>query len=995
MQEELLSLLAPRQGHFRLESGHHGDLWLEIPRLYLQPGRLRPFAVELARRLAAHGIKAVCGPLVEGSFLAQMVAEELDVEFFFAEQFARPQGDGLYPVGYRIPDVLQPIVRGKIIAVVDDVINAGFAVRGAFAALKSCGARPVAIGALLVLGPPGSSFAASEGVELESLASLPNRLWEPSSCPLCTSGVPLEGQDFGKTGQAERDEVGPIVSEQLSATVAYHGSGVSTENRDGPDRANPRFPIVRPHAQGGLGEVFLALDPELDRQVALKELRVDRAFDPVSQARFLLEAKVTGRLEHPGIVPVYGLGQYADGRPYYAMRFIEGETLKQAIERFHGPEGASRQPGDREIAFRRLLRSLIDACNAVAYAHSRGVVHRDLKPENIMLGRFGETLVVDWGIAKSFAEPGDESADGDSVDPRVDEDDSSLTRPGSAIGTPQYMSPEQAAGQLDRVGPASDVYSLGATLYCLLVGHGPFPTGGVADVLPRVQRGVFPAPRRLRRSIDPALEAICLKAMARQPEDRHATPMALAEGIEAWMADVRYRSEQEQAIHDVKKSLTRLCIERAHNLFGREMHDEGMLWLARALESIPTDSPGLERAVRVSLAGWHAAAKLMERCLAHQGIVHGVAFSPDGRSLATVCADGTARLWDLAKGEPLSSPMHHEGAVLTIAFSPDGRMIATAGEDGSLRRWDAVTGTPIGVSIRQEVPITAVCFSPDGSKVATASRADLPGLWDAATGQPIGGTSPAGHGARILTIAFHPDGTRLVSADEDGWIGFQETETGRALDQILRHDAAVAALAFSPDGRTLLTGCRDGRARLWDTAQWGLAAELAHQAEVGRVAFSPAGGSVATACHDGTARIWDVHTGKPIGELLAHRACVDCLAFNHDGSIVATGSRDGSVRLWDAGTGLPIGPPLEHRAAVHELAFNSNGQRLATACSDGMARCWRVPAPAAGAAERIVCWVRVATELEFDEGDAIRRIDPLVLWELRRRLQELGGPPVK
>jgi orotate phosphoribosyltransferase len=193
MREELVSLLEPRRGHFRLESGHHGDLWLEIPRLYRRPGRLRRFAAELARRLAAHGIEAVCGPLVEGALLAQMVAEELDVEFSFAEQFARSQGDGLYPVGYRIPDVLRPIVRGKTTAVVDDVINAGSAVRGAFAELKSCGARPAAIGALLVLGPPASDFAATEGVPLESLASLPNSLWEPAACPLCASGAPLEG----------------------------------------------------------------------------------------------------------------------------------------------------------------------------------------------------------------------------------------------------------------------------------------------------------------------------------------------------------------------------------------------------------------------------------------------------------------------------------------------------------------------------------------------------------------------------------------------------------------------------------------------------------------------------------------------------------------------------------------------------------------------------------------------------------------------------------
>src|SRR5262249_25174325 len=199
------------------------------------------------------------------------------------------------------------------------------------------------------------------------------------------------------------------------------------------------------------------------------------------------------------------------GRPYYAMRLIQGETLGLAIERFHAREDTSREPDRREIAFRRLLRSLIDACNAVAYAHSRGVVHRDIKPENIMLGRFGETLVVDWGLAKSVSssEP-DAAGRTDPIDPGLG-DASSLPVPGAALGTPQYMSPEQAEGDLDRVGPASDVYSLGATLYCLLVGYGPFSSGELADVINRVRRGIFPAPRRLRRSIDPALEATCLK----------------------------------------------------------------------------------------------------------------------------------------------------------------------------------------------------------------------------------------------------------------------------------------------------------------------------------------------------------------------------------------------------------------------------------------------------------------------------------------------------
>jgi WD40 repeat protein/serine/threonine protein kinase len=779
-----------------------------------------------------------------------------------------------------------------------------------------------------------------------------------------------------------------------SATVAYVGAQLPDQDRGGSDRSTvvgERYRIVRPHARGGLGEIFIALDPELDRQVALKELQTFNAHDPVSQSRFLLEAKVTGRLEHPGIVPVYGIGRHADGRPYYAMRLIEGETLQQAIERFHQPESSQRQPAERELTFRRLLRSLIDTCNAVAYAHSRGVLHRDLKPENIMLGPFGETLVVDWGVAKPMGGPDGEPAAGSS--PGELGDESSLTRPGSAIGTPQYMSPEQAAGDLDRVEPASDVYGLGATLYCLLVGHGPFPSGGVADVLKRVSRGIFPAPRRLRKSIDPTLEAICLKAMSLRPEDRHATPLALAEEIEAWLADVRYRGEHEKALNDVRRSLARLCIERAQNLFGREMPGEGMLWLARALENIPSDSPGLDRVVRSSLAGWHAATKQIERCFEHGGDILGVAFGPDGRRLASVSTDRTARLWDIATGALLSPPIRHEQTVRAVAFSPDGRVVVTSCDDGTVMRWDGVTGTAVGASIQHDAPVSTLRFSADGSKIATASRSRSPCFWDAATGQPIG--SLAGHDAIVLAIAFDPDGSRLAVAGDDGRVWFWDPATGTLLEPTLRHEAAVVALAFSPDGRKLVTGCLDGRARLWDPNLGTTLAEFPYRTDVGCVDYSPSGRSVALACPDGTARLWDAESGRPIGEPLSHRGRVDCLAFNSSGTIVATGSQDGSVRLWDADTGLPIGPPFAHQGAVRSLVFSPDTRRLATASSDGLVRCWRVPAPIAGDVERISCWVRVTTALEFDDGAAIGRIDQLALWELRRRLQELGGAPVK
>jgi serine/threonine-protein kinase len=301
--------------------------------------------------------------------------------------------------------------------------------------------------------------------------------------------------------------------------------------------SGPRYRILRPHARGGLGEVFVALDEELHREVALKEMQDRYAADPASRARFLLEAEVTGRLEHPGVVPVYGLGISADGRPYYAMRFIRGDSLQQAIQAFHQREASARDPGERTLALRALLGRFVAVCNAVAYAHSRGVLHRDLKPGNIMLGPYGETLVVDWGLAKpgGLADQDGPNRE-ESLQPSAG-GSSEPTQAGAALGTPGYMSPEQAAGNLKEMGPASDVYSLGSTLYHLLTGKAPFAGKDVLEVLSRVEAGDFLPPRQVHAPVPPALEAVCLKAMALRPSDRYASPRALAEDIEHWLAD--------------------------------------------------------------------------------------------------------------------------------------------------------------------------------------------------------------------------------------------------------------------------------------------------------------------------------------------------------------------------------------------------------------------------------------------------------------------------
>jgi eukaryotic-like serine/threonine-protein kinase len=296
-----------------------------------------------------------------------------------------------------------------------------------------------------------------------------------------------------------------------------------------------RFRVVKPHAKGGLGEIFVARDEQLDRVVALKTIRSELAEHESSRARFIGEAEITGRLEHPSIVPVYALGRDRDKRPFYATRFIDGKPFDQAIETYHREHAALNDPGKRPLALRKLLGNFIAVCNAVAFAHNRGVLHRDIKPHNVMLGPFGETMLVDWGLAKDLSAPASDAGPGLGLgDLR---NGNGLSEAGSVLGTLAYMSPEQAEPKTELIGPASDVYSLGATLYHLLTGRPPFAGKDHEELRHKVIHGDFVVPRGVDRTIPTALDAIVRMAMALNPCDRYPSATALAEDIEHWLAD--------------------------------------------------------------------------------------------------------------------------------------------------------------------------------------------------------------------------------------------------------------------------------------------------------------------------------------------------------------------------------------------------------------------------------------------------------------------------
>ncbi|TVS19291.1 MAG: serine/threonine-protein kinase [Planctomycetaceae bacterium] len=344
--------------------------------------------------------------------------------------------------------------------------------------------------------------------------------------------------------QPARELLSTMALSKLDRDVREGGPPPSTTETT--NSVGGRYRILKFLAQGGLGRVLVAEDDELGRKVAVKEIKPNFADDAVCQQRFVLEAEITGGLEHPGIVPVYSLGSHPDGRPYYAMRLIYGQTLRAAVDTFHQQFSQSPNSSWPIVELHQLLRRFIDVCHAVQYAHSRGVIHRDLKPANVMLGKFGETLVVDWGLAKvvgrtdAFRDLAEQS-----LHPRGTGSGSSATAQGSTIGTPAFMSPEQAAGDPDQIGPASDVYGLGATLYYVLTGQVPFAGKTLKSILAKVERGEFPQPRQVRASCPVALEAICLKAMALSPTDRYPTAKGLIADLERWIADEPVSAYQE------------------------------------------------------------------------------------------------------------------------------------------------------------------------------------------------------------------------------------------------------------------------------------------------------------------------------------------------------------------------------------------------------------------------------------------------------------------
>jgi WD40 repeat protein/tRNA A-37 threonylcarbamoyl transferase component Bud32 len=726
-----------------------------------------------------------------------------------------------------------------------------------------------------------------------------------------------------------------------------------------------RYKPVQFHAQGNLGEVHIAQDDELNRSVALKRIQERYANDAESRRRFLREAEVTGRLEHPGVVPVYGLGQGDDGRPCYAMRFIQGESLKEAIERFHAAEKPGRDPGERRLALRQLLTSFVTVCKTMAYAHSRGIIHRDLKPANIMLGKYGETLVVDWGLARAFERDETARSQGEaSLTPSL-AGAAGETQVGKMVGTPAYASPEQAAGLWDVVGPTSDIFSLGATLYNLLTNQIPYDGSGVLEIIAQASAGEVIPPRQRKKDVPRALEAICLKAMAHKRTERYGTALELAADVEDWLADEPVRAHRESVVERLGRLGRRhraaavaggalglavvavalaLVLANARNAADNaRQHEQAARQIAEEKSELADQAQKAEEAQR----------QLAEERATYLRVANGVPLLDQGDYFGALLWFAKALAEErrgpeyeemhrsrlgmvLAQCPRLTQVWRHGDRVYFAAFSPDGRRVVTASGEAA-QVWDTATGVAVTAPLKLNGYILDATFRLGACRVIGA-QLEGTRVWDMATGQPV--TPPLKHDGQVLA-SFSPDGRRFVTASLNDPARVWSAATGQPITPPLKHKDAVRHACFSPDSRRIATASLDHTARVWDAATGQpITPPLKHDASVDHASFSPDGRRIVTTSSDRTARVWDAVSGQPVTPPLEHNKPVNHAAFSPDGRRVVTASRDGTARVWGAASGRPLTPPLKHDDPVYEASFSPDGRRIVTASQDGTARVW-------------------------------------------------------
>ncbi len=676
-----------------------------------------------------------------------------------------------------------------------------------------------------------------------------------------------------------------------------------------------RYRVIEQLGSGGMATVYKARDPQLDRTVAVKVPHFNLPPTKLQSAvqRFLREARAAAQIRHPNICPIYDVGEQ-DGKPFAVMACIEGRTLadlnKQGkLEARHAAE---------------LVRKVALGLGTV---HNTGLIHRDLKPSNVLLDSTGEPLLTDFGLV------------------RLTEDVEHLTQSGTMVGTPAYMSPEQAAGENERIGPTTDIYSLGVVLYQLLTGRLPFE-GPPLTVLYKIVNESPPKPSSIQPGLDPKLEAICLKAMAKRPEHRYQSAREFASALEQsaqpqtvrapWRFRARLTSIAAAVLLVVCGTVVvQQVVVKVRDKAGQvkkefPLEPGDTIEIAESGDSKP--KPGTREShaqtiinpepLSISPGSPLSPLAWVRRPAAIPGVqswtietarprgsITTMAFSPNNSVLATSGVDAVVRLIDSQSGRLIRALVGHGWEVSDVEWSPDGRYLAEWNDDGTVRIWDADNGQPLRVLRIPGAALVGISWSPNGSLIATGTNDWDVWIWNVDSAKTI--STLKGHENGISSVTWSPLGQTLASRSIDGTIRLWNTDSGRTLwtSNEPRNDANTEA--WSPDGRVLAGASVDGKLWLRD----GATGKVLHSINVSEkgeqsyqifsVTWSRDGETVATLRDDNLVQFWDEQSGQSRGLLSFHwhKDVASAMSWSSDGKTLAAASRDGTVSLYDLDAG--------------------------------------------------------------------------------------------
>jgi eukaryotic-like serine/threonine-protein kinase len=731
-------------------------------------------------------------------------------------------------------------------------------------------------------------------------------------------------------------------------------------------------------ARGGMGVVYKARQVSLNRIVAVKMVLAGRLAKQSDLQRFRAEAEAAAQLQHPNIIAIHEVGEH-EGQPFFSMDYVEGQSLAEL---------AHNQP----LPARPAAAYLKTIAEAVEHAHSKGVLHRDLKPSNILIDHNDQPRITDFGLAKRL------------TDFQLSAPDPQLTLTGQVLGSPNFMPPEQATGDKRSVGPASDVYSLGAILYQLLTGRPPFLAETLTQTLRLVAETEPISPRLLNPSVPRDLETACVKCLEKEPAKRYASAQELADELGRFLSDEPIQARPVTQAEKVWRWCRRnralassagaavvllLAIAVGSPIALFRIHGEHRLAKANAREK---ERQRLRAEESASKAREAANLEALERAraekLAEENRVNlyaaritlvEEAFRQGNAARALQLLDSLSPqpgqtdlrsfdwyyLWQMGHGDRLGFP--HGGRVLCTAFSPDGRLLATGGDEKTIRFWDVTNGSQRATLTGHTARVTALAFAPDGQRLASAGADATVRIWETVTGRelqvlragtncitalaitPDGGTLAAGEGA-VATGGGNPT-MRYQPWSESGMVVLWNTESFEQKQSFSAHGNGVVSLAFSRDGHSLISGGGDHSVKLHDcTTGRMLAANTNFIGNVFGMALTPDGKELAVATwsphneDSGEIRILDAKTLEPRRVFSADAGKVLCLSISPDGSKLASAGADLMARLWEFPRGVRLATFNGHNNTIASLAFAPDSRNLATADWYGAVKLWSTEA---------------------------------------------------